>query len=135
MSRLISTFSRFVTTSALLVGLAGLSGCFKTTAIIPNQAPAETHTRWAHGFFWGAVGGWVDTAQMCGGRPVARITTDRSIGNVAVQWITLGIYTPTRVRVTCAQPMGGAMPYGYWSGAPPVYGGGGGYPPGPYGYR
>ena len=44
MSRLISTFSRFVTTSALLVGLAGLSGCFKTTAIIPNQAPAETHT-------------------------------------------------------------------------------------------
>lgn len=135
MSRLTSTLARFVMTSALLVGLTGLSGCFKTTAIIPNQAPAETHTRWAHGFFWGAVGGWVDTAQMCGGRPVARITTDRSIGNMAVQWITLGIYTPTRVRVTCAQPAGVAMPYGYWSGAPPVYGGGGGYPSGPYGYR
>jgi len=134
MPRLTSLWTRAAVTSALLVGLGGLSGCFKTTAIIPNQAPAETHARWAHGFFWGAVGGWVDTAQMCGGRPVARITTDRSAGNIVMQWITLGIYTPTRVRVTCAQPGGVAMPYGYWSGAPPVYGGGA-YPPGPYGYR
>lgn len=133
MTRLLPFAARLITTTALVLGLGGLSGCFKTTAIIPNTMPGETHSRWAHGFFWGAVGGWVDTGHMCGGRPVSRITTDKSAGNVLLGWVTLGIYTPTRVHVTCAQPMGAPMPYGYWSSAPPVYGGGGGGYGGGYG--
>ena len=100
----------------------------------PYYRAADVHKTWVNGFLWNLVGGRVSITEFCGDRPIAAIDTRRSFGNALVSWLTLGIYTPTRVRVTCAQPGGVAMPYGYWSGAPPVYGGGA-YPPGPYGYR
>jgi len=81
------------------------AGCFKTTAIIPSYptAIAETKTLWTNGFFWGAVGDTIDTGAVCNGRPVTRVTTDRSFGNAVVSWVTLGIYTPSRMKVTCGQ--------------------------------
>ncbi|HND09668.1 MAG TPA: hypothetical protein PKL17_07100 [Pseudomonadota bacterium] len=89
----------------LAIGMLFASGCFKTTAIIPTypMAMSETRTMWTNGFFWGAVGDTVDTGAVCGGRPVMRVTTDRSFGNAVVSWVTLGIYTPSRLRVTCGQ--------------------------------
>jgi hypothetical protein len=91
---------------ALAASLLFAGGCFRTTAIIPTYptAMAETKTMWTNGFFWGAVGDTVDTGAMCNGRPVTRVTTDRSAGNVLVSWVTLGLYTPSRIAVTCAQP-------------------------------
>lgn len=88
---------------ALAVGMFFASGCFRTTAIIPTYptAIAETKTLWTNGFFWGSVGDTVDTGAVCDGRPVTRVTTDRSFGNALVSWVTLGIYTPSRMRVTC----------------------------------
>ena len=91
------------------------AGCFRTTAIIPNypMAVAETKTLWTNGFFWGAVGDTIDTGAVCNGRPVTRVTTDRSFGNAVVSWVTLGIYTPSRMRVTCGQAPAHA---GYYQG-------------------
>lgn len=109
----------------LLLGgaMCALPGCFRVTALIPDSAPAETHTHWVNGFFWGAVGGTVDTAQFCGGRPVSSITTKRSIGNYLVELITLGIYSPSKISVTCGQPRwGGGYPQpGYAPAYPPPY--------------
>lgn len=103
--------------SLLLAGaLCVLPGCFRVQALIPDAAPAETHTQWVNGFFWGSVGGTVDAARYCGGRPVAAVETKRSVGNYLIELVTLGIYTPSHVSVTCGQPRYGQ--YGY---------------PGPYG--
>ena len=106
----------------LLIGgaVCVLPGCFRVTALIPDSTPAETHTHWVNGFFWGAVGGTVDTAQWCGGRPVSSVTTKRSVGNYLVEFITLGIYSPSKISVTCGQPRypGYAPPPGYGYGAP-----------------
>lgn len=117
MSRIInSLFSASLKLSVLAGVLVCAPGCFRTTAIIPTHPSAETHTRWVNGFLWGAVGDVVDTSAMCGGRPVTKISTDRSPGNMLVQLVTLGLYTPSRISVTCAAPYGNG--YSYW--APPV---------------
>ncbi len=67
---------------SLLLGgaLCVMPGCFKVQALMPDTIPAERHTQWVNGFFWGAVGGTVDAARYCGGRPVAKIETKRSVG-------------------------------------------------------
>ncbi|HPH29788.1 MAG TPA: hypothetical protein PLA87_23250 [Pseudomonadota bacterium] len=90
---------------ALAVAVLLSAGCFRTTAIIPSYPTAitETKTLWTNGFFWGAVGDTIDTGAVCDGRPVTRVTTDRTFGNAVVSWVTLGIYTPSRMRVSCGQ--------------------------------
>ncbi len=105
---------------SLLIGgaLCVLPGCFRVTALIPDQAPAEKHTQWVNGFFWGAVGGNVDVAHFCAGRGVASIETKRSVGNYLIELLTLGIYTPSHIAVTCGQPRYMGVPGGY-PGMPP----------------
>ncbi len=109
-----SAILRAVQIPSLAAAILFGAGCMKTTAIIPSfpAAIAETKSFWTNGFFWGAVGDTVDTGAVCNGRPVTRVTTDRSVGNVLVSWVTLGIYTPARMSVTCAQaPMHAAYTY------------------------
>lgn len=84
--------------------LCMMPGCFKVQALMPDAIPAERHTQWVNGFFFGSVGGTVDAAHYCGGRPVASIETKRSVGNYLIELVTLGIYTPSHVSITCGQP-------------------------------
>ena len=103
--------------ATLLAALCGLSGCYHVHVVIPNSVPSDYRGQWVNGFLWGAVGGSVDAGRLCGGRPVARVNTYRSFGNMFLSWLTLGIYTPSTVVVACAGPMGGyGMP-----GAGPYY--------------
>lgn len=102
----------------LTVTLLSMVGCFKVHVVVPNTIPTDAHGRWVSGWLWGAVGGHVDASHYCGGRPIARITTKRSFGNLFVSWITLGIYTPSHVTIVCGQGAGtGYAPVA----APPVY--------------
>ena len=119
---------------SLLLGgaLCVMPGCFKVQALMPDTIPAERHTQWVNGFSWGAVGGTVDAARYCGGRPVAKIETKRSVGNYLIELVTLGIYTPSHVAITCGQPRYPQYGEAYPAPAPyvapvPVY-------PQPYGY-
>lgn len=69
----------------------------------PYFRPAERHKAWVNGFLWNLVGGRVNVTEFCGDRPVAAIDTRKSFGNAIVGWLTLGIYTPMHVTVTCGE--------------------------------
>lgn len=104
----------------LAAALSLTSGCYHVHVVIPNTAPTDFHRQWVSGWLWGAVGGGVDTARFCGGRPLARVSTHRSFGNMFLSWLTFGIYTPSTVTVAC----GGGQGYVAPSGQPQPY-----YPP------
>lgn len=109
-------------------GLLLSSGCFRASVIVPSNPPADEHSTWVNGWLWGSVGGTVSADNFCGGRPVSRVETKRSVGNVLVSWITLGIYTPTKVSITCSNPYGAPThPYAPYAPAPAPYGYGYGY--------
>ncbi len=114
--------------SALLGGSVLVSsGCFHSAVLMPTVPPGEKHSTWVNGWLWGSVGGQVSADIFCSGRGVARIDTKRSVGNILVSWVTLGIYTPSHVSVTCAgAPQYAPPPYG---APPPPYSA-----PSPYGY-
>ena len=102
----------------LAAALALSAGCYHVQVVVPNTPPTDYHRQWVNGFLWGAVGGGVDTARFCGGRPVSRVSTHRSFGNLFMSWLTFGIYTPSTVVVACGQGggYGGPAPY-----QPPYY--------------
>lgn len=121
MSSSICTVMSQLLLSALLGGsLLASSGCFHSAVLMPTVPPGDKHSTWVNGWLWGSVGGQISADTFCAGRGVARVDTKRSVGNILVSWVTLGIYTPSHVSVTCA----GAPQY-----APPPYG----VPPQPYG--
>lgn len=97
----------------LAAALSFTSGCYHVHVVVPNTAPTDFHRQWVNGWLWGAVGGGVDTARFCGGRPLARISTHRSLGNMFLSWLTFGIYTPSTVTVACGGGSGYVAPSGY----------------------
>jgi hypothetical protein len=85
-----------------------LSGCFQSTFVDPNLTPGEQHDPWTHFFLWGLVGeADIDVRELCPGE-VQSVGFGQNFGNWAVSVVTLGIYTPRKVYVTCAE--GGAPP-------------------------
>lgn len=96
--------SAFKTIALCLTLALGSTGCFSVGAYTRTVAPAESHHFWVHGFFWGLVGSDLDMDTVCGGRPMARVDTYMSMGNVVVSYLTGGIYTPMSLEVTCGQP-------------------------------
>ena len=53
----------------------------------------------------------METASRCPDG-VAKVETQRSFLNQVVEILTLGIYTPMEIRVTCALPAGTSAPQG-----------------------
>lgn len=97
-------------TSGLAALAAGLllatgGGCFHVSVVMPDTLPTDSHRLWVRGFFWGAIGTAVHAGSLCAGRQVARVSTQRSAGNLLVSWLTLGIYTPSTVTIVCGQPV------------------------------
>jgi hypothetical protein len=116
-----TVLSRLVLSTLLGGSLLASSGCFHSSVLMPTVPPGDRHDTWVNGWLWGSVGGQISADIFCQGRGVARIDTKRSVGNILVSWVTLGIYTPSHVSVTCAN----AGQYGGPMMAPP--------PPPPYG--
>ena len=134
-SSICTVVSRFMLSALLGGSLLACSGCFHSAVLMPTVPPGDKHSTWVNGWLWGSVGGQISADTFCAGRGVARVDTKRSVGNILVSWVTLGIYTPSHVSVTCAgapqyaPPPYGAPPPPYGAPPPPPYGA----PPSPYG--
>ncbi len=91
--------------AALLGAVVALSGCYHAT--IETGLPPGNQTLekpWASGWVFGLIPpSTVETASRCP-NGVARIETQLSFLNMLVSFITLSIYTPMAIQVTCADP-------------------------------
>lgn len=94
----------------LLVLVTGLSttGCFHSvidTGLQPG--PVGYEEEWETAWLIGAVPARVNATEACRG-PWARVETQQSFLNGIVTFLTLGIYAPHQVEVTCARTRGEA---------------------------
>ena len=91
---------KLVLLSALLA--LGLSGCFQTTFVNPGVPEGEEHDPWVNFFMFGLAGeAEVDVRDFCPGE-VASVGVGQNGGTWIVSLLTLGIYTPRKVYITCA---------------------------------
>jgi hypothetical protein len=96
--------------SAFLVLLlaAALVGCYHATIDTGAKPSSVTvEKRWASGWIFGLVPPkTVETAAKCT-TGVSRVETQLSFVNMLVSFLTLSIYTPMDIRVTCAEGASG----------------------------
>lgn len=88
----------------LLIGMVALLGCYHATidtGVAPSNRVIEK--KWASGWIFGLVPpSPTATAAQCPSG-VARVETKLSFLNQVVSFLTLSIYTPMAIRVTCAE--------------------------------
>ena len=100
-------------TFTLLITLTTLAACYHATietGLTPSTQVLER--KWASGWIYGLVPPkTVETASRCPDG-VAKVETQLSFLNQLVNILTLGIYTPMDIRVTCALPAGASAPQG-----------------------
>jgi hypothetical protein len=91
---------------AVVAALLGLSatGCYKATFYSdPTAVRGESHDQWTSFFIFGLVGHEkVDVHEFCPAGSVAEVATGGNFGTGLVSGLTLGIYTPRKVYVTCS---------------------------------
>ncbi len=92
----------------VLVTAFAASGCYTTTIRSgrpAGQAPMEADARWHSGFLLGnqEASGPYDMDRICP-EGWATIDTETSFGNGVVELVTVGVYNPQTVTVTCAAP-------------------------------
>ena len=89
-----------------LISMVALLGCYHATVdtgVTPSNMVIEK--RWASGWIFGLVPpSAVATAAQCPSG-VASVETKLSFLNQVVSFLTLSIYTPMAIRVTCAEGM------------------------------
>src|SRR5215207_5954732 len=90
-----------LTTSALLLGT---SGCYKATFYKnASVVKGEEHEEWTDFFVFGTVGSeHIDVKKFCPNGEAALVRTGGNVGTGLVGALTIGIYTPRKVYVTCA---------------------------------
>jgi len=91
-----------------MLALALLPGCAATFK--DHRVPAgEERTKWAHFYFIGAVGeAEVDVRDHCPTARAHEVWVGEDVLTLGVSLLTLGIYTPRKVAITCgrAEPTG-----------------------------
>jgi Bor protein len=87
----------------LVLGVFSLAGCYHATIETGATPSAQVIKRpFASGWIYGLVPpSTVKAASECP-NGVARVETQLSFVNELVSWLTLGIYTPMEITVTCA---------------------------------
>jgi len=87
----------------LVLGALVVSGCYHATIETGKPASPETiDKQWASSFVYGLVPpSTVETAQKCP-NGVAKVETQQTFVNGLVYFLTLGIYSPMAIKVTCA---------------------------------
>ncbi len=89
-----------------IAGLVALSGCYHAT-VDTGVAPSKLviDKQWASGWIMGLVPpSTVATAARCPAG-VSKVETRLSFLNQLVSFLTVSIYTPMHIRVTCAEGM------------------------------
>jgi len=90
---------------AVCVAAFALSGCYHVT-VNSGIAPGtrQINQPFANSFVLGLVPpATVDAMEECGNAGVARVETQQSFVNGLVSLLTIGIYTPWQIDVTCGQ--------------------------------
>lgn len=86
--------------------LLGSSGCYKATFVDdPRTAKREaTHDEWTDHYVFGLIGDeQFDTNRWCPSG-TGTVRTGGNAGTTTLTIITLGIYAPRKVYVTCNEP-------------------------------
>jgi hypothetical protein len=86
--------------------LAVTAGCYKATFYQnPQVTSGDQHDEWTNFYLFGLVGSEsIEVGRYCPPNSVAVVRTGANAGTGFVSIITLGIYTPHKVYVTCAAP-------------------------------
>src|SRR5688572_19463480 len=91
---------------ALMTGalLLATSGCYKATFYKNASVVKGTeHEEWTDFFVFGMVGTeQLDVKKFCANGDAAVIRTGSNVGTGVIGVLTIGIYTPRKVYVTCA---------------------------------
>ena len=98
-------------TSSLVLAVVAAAGCYHATiqtGLTPSTQTIERH--WASSWIDGLVPpSYTQTASACPSG-VARVDTQLSFPNMLVGFLTLGIYTPMDIVVTCGSNRSSAVP-------------------------
>ena len=94
--------------SLCLVFLAAFlaSGCYTTKLYWAENdgRSGETYTNVQHTFFWGMISpGRVNLSGYCGDGGIRRVKSQITGWGLIANWFTGGIWTPIRVKITCAK--------------------------------
>ena len=91
-----------------VLALLLLVGCYKATFYQnPNAVAGARHERWSAFFIYGLVGSQhFDVRDFCGQDAVAEVRTGANFATGLVSIVTIGIYTPHKVYITCAAKHG-----------------------------
>tara|TARA_Y100001960_G_scaffold226116_1_gene236814 strand:- start:1780 stop:2097 length:318 start_codon:yes stop_codon:yes gene_type:complete len=87
----------------IALSLLALTACSKQSYIMSSKKGELTH-EYNNSFFLGGIGQTEDNdaVKMCAGQQnITMVETQRTFGNGLVSVVTLGIYTPMKVRVYC----------------------------------
>ena len=86
--------------------LAATAGCYKATFYRdPQVTSGDQHEEWTNFYLFGLVGSEsIEVSRYCPPNRVAMVRTGANVGTGFVSVVTLGIYTPHKVYVTCAAP-------------------------------
>ncbi len=100
--------TRIVSLFTLCVVIGACHHATINTGLAPSRD--TVHEPWAHSWIYGLVPpDAVHTRERCA-TGVARVETQRSFLNGLVGILTLGIYTPMEIKVTCAAAGGDDAP-------------------------
>ena len=89
-----------------LLGMLAVTGCYTTKMHYGSVLPEESmvHKRFQHTIFWGLISpGSIDLEQVCGDDPVVAVRSQIAGLGLLANWLTVGIYAPVTVTVTCAR--------------------------------
>jgi hypothetical protein len=88
---------------ALVVVCLAASGCFRQVVQTGRTpGPIVIDMPWTNSFFWGLVApAPIDVSAQCQSG-LATVVTEQSFMNGLVSLLTLGIYSPRHVTITCA---------------------------------
>jgi hypothetical protein len=86
-----------------LMLLLGVSGCYKASFYQGSTVRGTEHEEWTDFFVFGIVGhDTVDVREFCPSGQVAAVRSGGNFGTLLVSVVTLGMYTPHKVYVSCA---------------------------------
>jgi hypothetical protein len=84
--------------------LIGQASCYRASFYTdPKLVRGLEHDRWTDFFVFGLVGTeQIDVRSFCEGKPIAEVKTGGNFATSLVSALTIGIYTPRKMYVTCA---------------------------------
>lgn len=101
--REVSVFMRVVRNAALIAALVAISGCYRQVVQTGRTPSATVIDRpWVATWLWGLVPATpIDVSAQCRSG-IATVVTEETFPNGLVHLLTLGIYAPRHVTITCA---------------------------------